>query len=156
MLRPVNSSQRLLKNVQRLSVPAIQIITGAASAMVRKRVSLSFSARAVATSLRWAACTSLALPQMRVPRMRTSANVSSAAPPSTPNQPALYPSSCSQPNSVGTTSTAGTSRRANTPPPESLRQQRHQAGVGPRAKSPNAQNEQRRCRVSRHPLVRKQ
>src|SRR5436853_3157559 len=41
MLRPVNSNHGLLKNVQSLSVPAIQIRTGAASATIRNRDSLS-------------------------------------------------------------------------------------------------------------------
>ena len=41
MLRPVNSNHGLLKKVQSLSTPAIQIRTGAAFATFRKRDSLS-------------------------------------------------------------------------------------------------------------------
>src|SRR6476620_1506447 len=41
MLRPVNSNHGLLKKVQSLSTPAIQISTGAAFATFRKRDSLS-------------------------------------------------------------------------------------------------------------------
>ena len=41
MLRPVNSNHGLLKKVQSLSTPAIQMRTGAASATIRKRDSLS-------------------------------------------------------------------------------------------------------------------
>src|SRR6266481_5167635 len=42
-LRPVKSSHPLLKKVQSLSGPDTQIITGAVSAMARKRASLSRS-----------------------------------------------------------------------------------------------------------------
>ena len=41
MVLPVNSSQVLLKKVHSLSTPAIQIRTGAASATIRNRASLS-------------------------------------------------------------------------------------------------------------------
>ena len=41
MLWPVNSSHALLKKVQSLSSPAVQIMIGAASAIVSKRLSLS-------------------------------------------------------------------------------------------------------------------
>ena len=44
MVRPVNANQGLLTKVQSLSSPAIQIITGAVSAIVRNRSSLSRSA----------------------------------------------------------------------------------------------------------------
>ena len=43
MLRPVKSSQPLLKKVQSLSAPDIQMSTGAPSAIERKRASLSLS-----------------------------------------------------------------------------------------------------------------
>ena len=43
-VRPVNSSQVLLKKVQSLSKPETQIITGAVSAIFRNRSSLSRSA----------------------------------------------------------------------------------------------------------------
>jgi len=44
-VRPVNSSQVWLKNVQSASVPAIQSSTGATSAMMRKRASVSLARR---------------------------------------------------------------------------------------------------------------
>src|SRR5258708_27783618 len=49
MLRPVNSNHGLLKKVQSLSTPAIQIRMGAASATFRKRDSLSPSSVAPVT-----------------------------------------------------------------------------------------------------------
>jgi hypothetical protein len=41
MVRPVNASQALLKNVHSLSGPETQIMTGAASARFPKRCSIS-------------------------------------------------------------------------------------------------------------------
>ena len=54
MLRPVNDSQVWLKNVHSPSVPAIHNSTGEASAMLRKRFSIS----PIACATRWCEVTS--------------------------------------------------------------------------------------------------
>jgi hypothetical protein len=51
MARPVKASQSALKNVQSLSCPDAQIITGAVSVMFRKRSSLSRSAASALLAL---------------------------------------------------------------------------------------------------------
>ena len=62
MVRPAKSSHGLLKKVQRLSKSDIQIITGAVSAMFRKRSSLSCNA----ASARLRSVVSMFTPIMRM------------------------------------------------------------------------------------------
>src|SRR5438045_2083126 len=69
MRRPVNSSQALLKKVQSLSGPDIHIKTGAASAAIRNRASLSVNQRSA---------------RRRLMRLATSAAISSVSPTNNP------------------------------------------------------------------------